>query len=256
VSVLVTDDERLRGRLRPPEAPVMRQVWRHLGFLHYAVDAAALAATLPPGLEVDLFEGVAYVGLVPFTIPLSRLPGLGVPLAPPFHELNARTYVHRGGRHPGVWFFSLDAASRLAVWGARAVYGLPYFHADMSMRVSGADGQPDIAYSSRRLSRKPASVAAELSGQYGPSGPAAAARPGTLEFFLAERYLLYSWNGRRLATARVFHAPYPLQSARAEVTETVTAAAGLSISSPPALVHYAREVDVRIYRPRRVEAGA
>lgn len=249
----VTDDERLRVCQRPREAAVMRQLWRHLGFLHFAVDAAALAATLPPGLEVDLFDGVAYVGVVPFTIPLSRLPAVGLPLAPSFHELNVRTYVHRAGRDPGVWFFSLDAASRLAVLGARAAYGLPYFHAAMSMRVAGS-GEPRISYSSRRLSGSDAR-AAEFSGHYGPTGPAAEARPGTLEFFLVERYLLYSWNGRRLSTARVFHAPYPLQAAEAEVTETVIAAAGLSVSSPAACVHYARQVDVRIYRPRRVETG-
>jgi uncharacterized protein YqjF (DUF2071 family) len=234
----------------------MRQLWRYLGFLHYAVDAAALATTLPAGLDVDLFDGVAYVGLVPFTIPLSRLPGVGLPLTPPFHELNLRTYVHRGGRDPGVWFFSLDAASRLAVWGARAVYGLPYFHAAMSMRISGSQSEPSIAYSSRRLPGRHASVAAELSGSYGPSGPAGEARPGTLEFFLIERYLLYSWNGRRLSTARVFHAPYPVQPARAEVAQTVTASAGLSISPSPPLVHYAREVDVRIYPPQRLARGA
>ena len=247
----VTDDERLRVRQRPAGTPVMRQLWRHLGFLHFPVDAAALAATLPPGLEVDVFDGQAYVGLVPFTIPRSRLPGLGVPVTPPFHELNVRTYVHRGGRGPGVWFFSLDAASRLAVLGARAVYGLPYFHAAMSMRVAGSDSQVDIVYSSRRSSRGADSKAAAFSGHYGPSGAAAEARPGSLEFWLVERYLLYSWNGRRLSTARVFHAPYPVQPARAEVTETVIAAAGLSVRGPAAHVHYASEVDVRIYRPRR-----
>jgi uncharacterized protein YqjF (DUF2071 family) len=243
-----TDDERLRARAATGGLQVMRQVWCHLGFLHWPVDGAAIAPLLPPGLQVDTFDGLAYVGLVPFTIPLSRTTWLGLPVAPAFHELNLRTYVHRDGREPGVWFFSLDAASRLAVAGARAGYHLPYFHARMSMELS--DG-PFITYRSRRLTAGPT---AEFSSRYRPTGPAAPAAVGSLEFFLAERYLLYAWNGRTLSTARVHHAPYRLQPASAfEVHQSLTSAAGLPpMGGPPTLVHYAREVDVRIEGPRRV----
>jgi hypothetical protein len=243
-----SDDERLRARAVPAERPVMSQIWRHLGFLHWPVDGAAIAALLPPGLDVDTFGGVAYVGLVPFTIPVSRSPRLGLPMAPAFHELNLRTYVHRGGRDPGVWFFSLEAASRLAVAGARIGYHLPYFHARMSIEIS--DG-PSIVYRSRRIGR---GVPAEFSGRYGPTGPAAPASAGSLEFFLAERYFLYASDGRVLSSARVQHAPYPLASgAAADVRQTLTSASRLPpLAGPPALVHYAEEVDVRIFGPRRV----
>ncbi len=246
-----TDAERLRAREVPAERPVMRQIWRHLGFLHWPVDAAAVARLLPPGLELDTFDGVAYLGLVPFTIPLSRTPRLGFPIAPAFHEVNLRTYVHRGGRDPGVWFFSLDAGSRLAVAGARAAYHLPYFAARMSLQATEGAA---IAYRSRR---RGGGAAAELASRYAPTGPAAPAAPGTREFFLAERYLLYAWTGRRLSSARVHHLPYPLQPAVAsDVRETLTSAAGLPPTiGPPALVHYAREVDVRIFRPRPVADG-
>jgi hypothetical protein len=258
-----TDDERLRACEPPAERPVMRQIWRHLAFLHWPIDPAAIAPHLPAGLEVDTFEGVAYLGLIPFTIPLSRTPRLGLPMAPAFHEVNLRTYVHRGGREPGVWFFSLDAQSRLAVAGARAAYHLPYFHAQMSLEVAG----DEVAYRSRRLGAGPVAelagaeltgaelTGAELTGKYAPIGPAVPAPARSREFFLAERYLLYAWDGRRLSTARVHHAPYPLQPAVAsDVRETLTAAAGLPPLGPPALVHYAREVDVRIFRPHRVGA--
>ena len=246
-----TDGERLRAREATGERQtrqVMRQVWRHLGFLHWPIASAAIAPLLPPGLEVDTFDGVAYLGLVPFTIPLSRTPRLGLPVAPAFDELNLRTYVHRGGRDPGVWFFSLDAASRLAVAGARLGYHLPYFHARIALVIS--DG-PSIFYSARRLG---SGQTADFSGRYGPTGPAAPAAVGSLEFFLAERYLLYAGNGRRLSSARVHHAPYPLQPAAAfDVRQSLTVAAGLPpFDDPPPLVHYAREVDVRIERPRRV----
>jgi uncharacterized protein YqjF (DUF2071 family) len=243
-----SDDERLRARQAPSERPVMRQIWRHLGFFHWPIDAAAVARLLPPGLEVDTFEGVAYLGLVPFTIPLSRTPRLGLPLAAAFHEVNLRTYVHRGARDPGVWFFSLDAASRLAVAGARAAYRLPYFHARMSMEVAP---EATVTYRARR---RGARVAAELAAEYTPTGPAAPAAPGTREFFLAERYLLYAWNGRRLSSARVHHLPYPLRPAAvSDLRQTLSAAAGLPpLAGPPPLAHYAHEVDVQIFRPHRV----
>ena len=247
-----TDGERLRARDgtgEPQTRQVMRQVWRHLGFLHWPIASAALAPLLPPGLNVDTFDGVAYLGVVPFTIPLSRTARLGLPVSPAFHELNLRTYVHREGRDPGVWFFSLDAASRLAVAGARLGYHLPYFHAQISLEIS--DG-PSISYLSHRLG---SAQTAEFSGRYGPTGPAASAAVGSLEFFLAERYLLYAWNGHTLSSARVRHAPYPLQPAAAfNVRQSLTGGAGLPpLAEPPSLVHYAGEVDVRIERPRRVQ---
>lgn len=229
----------------------MCQVWRHLGFLHWAVEAEAIARLLPPGLEVDTFEGVAYVGLVPFTIPRSCTPKLGLPVCPAFHEANLRTYVHRGGRAPGVWFFSLEAQSRLAVAGARLGYGLPYFHARMSMEVAGDPNAPTVAYASKRSGR---GGRAELRCRYRPTGPAAAAGPGTLEFFLIERYLLYAARRGSFRQARVFHRPYPVRPAAAEdVVETLTRAAGLPPpAGPPPLVHYVDEIDVQIYSPRRV----
>ena len=245
----ISVDERLRVRERPGGRAVMRQVWRHLAFLHWPVDREALARLLPPGLQVDCFGGVAYVGVVPFTIPLTRT-GFGLPIARPFHEINLRTYVHRGGRDPGVWFFSLDATSRLAVAGARLAYRLPYFAAEIAMRVApdAAAGDPTVDYRLRRHGS-----GAAFTAHYRPNGPVAPAAPGSLEFFLAERYLLYARAGRRLRVARVFHAPYPLQPAAAEnVTQTLTDVAGFppgSCQGPPPLVHYAAEVDVRIFRP-------
>jgi uncharacterized protein YqjF (DUF2071 family) len=242
----VSDDERARLRERPTQRHVMRQIWRHLAFLHWPVARDAIAALLPPGLDVDTHDGVAYVGVVPFTIPLTRTGLLGAPMAPAFHEINVRTYVHRGGRDPGVWFFSLDATSRLAVAGARIAYRLPYFAADITLAEAGGW----IDYRSRRRDATSASFVA----RYQPTGPVAEAAPGSLEFFLAERYLLYAWSRRGLRTARVHHLPYPLQPAVADgVAQTLTHVAGLPAAAcegPPPLVHYAREVDVGIFGPR------
>jgi hypothetical protein len=256
-----SDAERLRLRLPPAGRPVMRQVWRHLAFLHWPVERAALAPLLPADLDVDTFGGVAWVGIVPFTIPLTHAGFVGAPLAPAFHEINLRTYVHRGGRDPGVWFFSLDATSRLAVAGARLAYGLPYHHARIAMDVAGEPRRID--YRARRRPSSRAPMPAQFECSYGPDGDVFAAAPGTLELFLVERYLLYSRAGGELRAARVAHAPYPVQrafvggSGGGEITETLTRAAGVERpAGAPPIAHYASEVDVQIFGPRRLDPSA
>src|SRR6476646_1279096 len=128
----------------------MRQDWHHLLFLHWEIPPQELQALVPPELTIDTFDGIAYVGLVPFT--LTGVRPVGVPPLPwvsSFHEINVRTYVHREGRDPGVWFFSLDASSALAVAAARAAYKLPYFNALIDFQASH-DPMPLIDFHSRR----------------------------------------------------------------------------------------------------------
>jgi hypothetical protein len=243
------DGEYLAMLRIPDRVPVMRQRWRRLGFLHWTVEPDAIKRLLPPGLELDTWEGLAYVGIVPFTIRGTRPPFLpAVPGVLSFHEVNVRTYVHHDSGEPGVWFFSLDAASRLAVWGARLTYKLPYFFARMSLTEQPADV---VTFRSRRADEK-----ADFGCTYQPTEDVKPAAAGTLEFFLVERYLLYSWDGANLRSARVWHQPYPLQSGRVHhLSQDLLSAAGISIPAGQApLVHVAREVDVRIYRPKLVRA--
>jgi uncharacterized protein YqjF (DUF2071 family) len=205
------------------------------------VAAAAVRDLVPGALTIDTFEGQAFVGLVPFTVTGAR-PMLMPPLpwVSAFHEVNVRTYVHRDGAEPGVWFFSLDAANPVVVAAARALFRLPYHHARMRM-VADVGG---IDFSSDRVSDPGAGCAL----RYEPLGTPAPAAVGTLEHFLAERYLLYTESGGRLFRAQVHHGPYPLQRARTELRhETLAAADVARPDTPPPLVHFAREVDVEIF---------
>src|SRR5947199_10426306 len=117
--------DRVAPTLEPDQPALMRQDWHHLLFLHWEIPPQELQALVPPELTIDTFEGKAYVGLIPFTLsnvrPVLTPP---IPWLSKFHEVNVRTYVHRDGRDPGVWFFSLDTSSTLAVEGARAFYNL------------------------------------------------------------------------------------------------------------------------------------
>jgi uncharacterized protein YqjF (DUF2071 family) len=234
----------------PAGWPVMHQDWRHLLFVHWRVPKALLQRLLPSGLDVDTFDGQAYVGLVPFTIRGVRPPGLpALPLLSAFHEVNLRTYVHRRGRDHGVWFFSLDAASRLAVVGARAWYRLAYHFARIRMTVE--EGPLGIQYSAERHWPGPP---ARCRLRYGPLGKErTSALPRSLDHFLVERYLLYARSGGRLLKARVSHAPYPLQRAEVgPIDETLSAAAGLPGPGPEPLLHYSSGVSVRVFGPEAV----
>lgn len=240
--------ERVAATYRPARAALLRQTWLHLGFFHWEVEANRLRALLPPGLAVDTHQGRAYVGLVPFLVTGSRpvfTPPL--PVISRFREVNVRTYVHLDGKDPGVWFFSLDATSVVSVLAARASYRLAYFPARARFEPPGPDRPARFA--STRLGRGSPGCACE----YRPEGPVAQAPPGTLEYFLVERYVLYASRGRSLLRARVHHRPYPLQPARATVEETLVAAAGISRpQAPPVLAHYAEGVQVEIFGPERV----
>ena len=154
----------------------MYQSWRSLLFLHWPIPPGQLRPFLPPGLELDLFEGTAYVGVVLFTMEGVRAAGLpAIPGLRAFHETNLRTYVHAGGRDPGVWFFSLEAANSAAVVTARAVFGLPYHRARMRL-----DKEPNgtLSYASERLWPGPLPATTAVRGT--PVGTPAAATPAPL----------------------------------------------------------------------------
>lgn len=250
--------DRISPTLHPQGRLVMRQKWRDLLFLHWQVPVESLRPLIPPQLELDLYNGTAYVGLVPFRMRGVRPIGLpAVPWLSNFHETNVRTYVHFQGSEPGVWFFSLDAANYLAVWLARAWFHLPYHFARMF--VDEESGSPDPAAPIDGARRDSPVVYAGVRHQDGspqasyciralPIGVPRASQPGTLEHFLAERYILYTLRKDRLHRGYVHHPPYPLQPAQVlSVGESLLAANGLHPFSEPPIAHFARGVDVRVF---------
>jgi uncharacterized protein YqjF (DUF2071 family) len=240
---MITDIERVVPTYRPLGWPIGYQRWHSLLFLHWPVPEATLRPLVPPELSIDLYDGVAYLGLIPFVVEQARPVGAPGPLGLDFLETNVRTYVHVEGRDPGVYFFSLDAASRLAVVGARLGFGLPYYHARMQMRRDDRI----VDYSMRRLTGSSGTLAL----RYEVGERLGASAPGTLEHFLIERYLLHVKRGRRLWTTQVHHRPYPVYRARVlELREQLFQADDLPPApGMPPLVHYASLVDVDVFAP-------
>lgn len=222
----------------------MVQVWRDLLFAHWKLAPSAIRHLVPRELELDLFDGRAWITIAPFHMSIRGrgLPPLPGMLAVP--ELNCRTYVGVRGK-PGVYFFSLDIASGMAAWAARTFYHLPYFHARMRRRVVNGS----ISYSSQRGS-------AVWRALYSPRAGVQHASPGTLDHFLTERYCLYSvWKGRTYR-GEIHHLPWPLQRADAEIeANTIGAAAGIPLSGSPEAVSFARELKVLIWPIERLGQG-
>jgi uncharacterized protein YqjF (DUF2071 family) len=226
---------------------ILRMRWVDLLFAHWPIEAAALRGLVPPALELDTFEGQAWLGIVPFR--MEDVAPRGLP-APPrlgaFPEVNVRTYVRHRGR-AGVWFLSLDAASRLTVEGARRFFHLPYVLAEMS-----ADCDGDwIEYRSRRSD--PRGAPAELALRYRPTGPVELAAPGSLDAWLTDRMRLFAADGEgRILRTEIRHTPWPLQPAEAEFrVETLAAAHGLTLPAVPPHLLFAQRLDVRGWWPRR-----
>ena len=246
--------DRITPTREPGRWPVMRQMWRELLFVHWAIRPEELRPLVPPQLELDVFDGTTYVGLVPFTMTGVRPVGLpAVRGLSRFHETNVRTYVHRAGRDPGVWFFSLDAANRVAVSLARRLYHLPYYFARMFLeREAPASSQHPrpILYAGVRLRPDPRPASYLIRAN--PTGKVYAAQPGTLDHFLVERYILYALADRRLHRGRVYHHPYPLQSAEVlTLDESLLEAAGIRRPGVTPLAHFAQGVDVKVYALHR-----
>lgn len=241
------DVDRLEVRHRPKGQPVMHQEWGKLLFMHWRVHESLIRPHIPSSLSIDTYGDSAWIGIVPFTMwDIRAFP----PFVPPvpgldsMHELNVRTYVHHNGV-PGVWFFSLDANSRAAVLGARTFFHLPYYNADIEM-----SGKRKIKY---RLKRRD-EPSAQFKADWAVGDALPESRSGSREFFLTERYLLYTEFEGELFSARIHHQPWQLY--KAEVTNFGSSMLEpLQIPQPKTqpILHHAEEISVDIFPLESVE---
>ena len=249
---------------------VLHQRWRELLFLHWAAPPSALRSLIPDELDLDLWEGRAYVGVIPFVITETRarflppLPGLSE-----YYEINTRTYVRRrrsgrssaaatGGAagESGVWFFALDASNVAMVAGARAGWQLPYFPCTAQRRHRPQPGGAVTRYRSARIG--PVATPGELHVEYRVHEALGSAAPGTLEHFLVERYVLFTkLRPVGLMVGQVRHQPYSLRRVELLKLDCETLARSLKLPPPTGDVHavYSPGVDVDILAPRRARGG-
>ena len=217
----------------------MGQSWLDLLFAHWPMPPGGIERLLPRPLKPQLYDGAAWLGVTPFAVSGLRLRGLPpVPWFSRFPELNVRTYVEVAGK-PGIYFLSLDAARRAAVFTARRAYRLPYFHARMSAEWRG----DHVRYESTRVGGS--GPAARFRGEYRPSE---AHTDDPLARWLTERYCLYVVDHRgRVLSGEIHHPPWPLQPAEGQVSaDAMVAPLGLRLEGEP-LLHFSARQDVLLW---------
>jgi len=222
----------------PARPWTMGQTLDDLLLAHWRVPFADIRARVPPELEVEEHSGSAWLGIAAFRVSSLRLRGLlPLPGLSSFRELNVRTYVRAPDGRPGVWFFSLDVSSRLVVEAARRLVGLPSFHARIAAEPDGIW----IDYECARLGER----GRVFSARCRPEGAVFQAEPGSLEWFLAERYCLYTTDERgAVQRAEIHHPPWPLQAVDVEIE--LASIAPVELRGAP-LCHFSRSQDVVIW---------
>jgi len=232
---------RLSIRERPAGSPILYQSWDKLLFMHWRIPVDVLRPLIPPRLTIDTYDGKAWVGLIPFTI--GNLRPRSVPAMPwisHFHEINVRTYVHLNGI-PGIWFFSLDANRLVDVITARAFFHLPYYHSAIQLEQL----DKTIIYTAQR---KNSANQANLEATWTIGTELPQTEPGSLDFFLTERYCLYAANKGRLYRCRIFHTPWPLQHATlSRCNSSMLEADGLPAPEDQPLLHSGGPVHVEVW---------
>jgi uncharacterized protein len=229
----------------PVRRPALLHTWSELSFAHWPYNPAAIEPLLPDSLAVDVFDGVAWVGLVPFHCTI-RPPGAPrVPWVSSFEEMNVRTYVRGPDGVPGVWFITLDAARLGAVLIARLTYRLNYFWSKMSFaRVGGV-----ASYSSRRRWSKSAKAVGTLALEVGP--PIGPEEVTPLDAFLTWRWSFYGCFGGRLYRGQIEHQPWELEHARLlHCDPGLVSACGLPSPEGQPMVRHSRPVEVRMSAPK------
>ncbi len=228
----------MKLHMSPPDVHMR---WDNLLFLHWPIEPAVMRAAVPSELEIDTFDGKAWIALVPFRMEETRFRGVPNVLGQSrlfglstFYECNVRTYVTArntdGQQVPGVWFFSLDAERLLPVLGARWLWGLNYIHSRFN--ITKNDGTTDYTLTRRAHAEQHTHVRWHR-GETLPQST-----PGSLEHFLTERYWLFSKRFGKIMGGRIEHEPWPLRTATVEhLDDTLIRSAGFECDSEPLAMH-------------------
>ena len=237
--------DRLGIRSKPEGAHVIEQNWENLLFLHWPIDEAVIRPLIPPALDIDTFDGKAWVGITPFRLTGLRFLSLPpIPLLDSFDEVNLRTYVVHNGV-PGIWFFSLDASKILPALAARLFFNLPYF--DSAIDCTAAGGE--FVFNMTRT----VGPAAHFKARWRQGQRLRAPDLESLAFFLVERYCFFALAADQVQMTRVYHHPWILEEGLVgHCDSTLLNAAGLQEPSEPPLVYFSKAVNVQIWPPKLV----
>lgn len=259
-----------------PSAPwVMRETWSKVMFAHWPIPSRLIKPLLPPHLELDTFAGDAYISVLAFRMSGVRLRFLPpIPGANEMLQINIRTYVKHNGK-PGIYFLAVDSSHLPTVLLTRLTLGLPYHHADISIKKRFVGYKSTVECISKRLDTAESRLQLHLKEterhvgemnrtggalevSYSPSLDAWHAQSGSLEHWLTERYGLYNFHAGKLLRVDIHHHPWPLQAAEAEfrrqsLLTPLQNQLGFDLPVTPLHVYYAERIDALIWLPTIAE---
>jgi uncharacterized protein YqjF (DUF2071 family) len=223
---------------------IWHQHWQEVLFLHFPIATDVLTPRLPRSLEVELFEGQAWLTYVFFRLKLRAagvpfLAGLSELIESNLVELNVRTYVRHHGES-GIYFLRMYTDNRPAILASRLLTPLCYERAAMidRRRTSGAG----------RIECRPAALrGASLSADVEIAAPQTKPLPGSLDSWLVERYRLFVQPSTGpMLTATVEHPPWLISPVRLpDVHDSLSRALGLFLPRARLMAHYSPGVHAR-----------
>ena len=239
--------DRLAPARRPDQLCLALQSWRDLLFLHWAVPVREVRRLLPAGLVPDLYRGVAYVSVAALEVLAARPAFVPLNVGLRYRQVTVRTYVHSGGENQGLYVLSLDASSRLVSRLVQTVAHVPCFTSSLAMVRRGRDAEVRL--------QRPGAPQPELDVHYAVARDLGELVPGSLAFFLLERYIAYFESAGLLFRARVHHRPYRVRNVRIRslAGELVEAAGVLAPAHLPRHAYHAERADVELFAPELVE---
>ena len=227
----------------------MTQVWENVLFAHWSLPMEVVRKHIPAELEVDTFNGEAWVGVILF-----KMNGFKLRFTPfrypfSFPEINLRTYVKVNER-PAIFFMTLDAADPLVVSVAKRWYRLPYFHAKMSFSKQ----EDMISFHSERKSVGDSVV---IGGEFYPVSEQFVPKDGSIDHWLTERYVYFNKDpNNHIYWGEVYHEPWQLRKVSGKFSDnTLLHPYQIELPGEPHLLHYSRGVEAQMGAPGRYKTA-
>ncbi|MCQ6278424.1 YqjF family protein [Bacillus sp. EB600] len=233
----------------PSKNWILRQTWNDLLFVHYPIPVELLRPHIPGSLQIDTFDGTAWLGVVVFVMEGIYFRGLAaVSLTPKFTEINVRTYVHCNGK-PGVYFMSLDVGNLASLLIAKKWYRLPYQPAQISIQKEGE------SFYCQSLRKGKMKIPIAFEGKYVPLSEVYLPEKGTVDHWLTERYCFFSTNKRgSVFCGEIHHRPWPLQKVKAEIVRnTLFTPFQVDVEEEKTITHFSMGVEAFFWNIKRIK---
>jgi uncharacterized protein len=208
------------------------QQWHNSTFLHWIIPAEKIKELLPPGLELDTFEGNAWVSLVEFEVKKMSphyLPPF--PYISNFREINVRTYVTCKGIR-GIYLFSIETDKIIEVFLTRSFIGLPYEKSLIKKTPNNVVSVNNYHNYFLDYSLAPVGLPTEKS---------------KLDYWLTERHCLYNYHNNKIYRHNIHHKEWDLEEIDISISDVNYDFKSFSLNINPDKIHFSKKLEVLLW---------